>query len=80
MRRPYILASFLIKENGFVRRLNSWSFGVEADSSSLLEFSLISISCMLVEVVLYCFNESLLDYYIVSTISECLGEQSSRSF
>lgn len=59
MRRPYILARFLIKETRFVWRLNALSLGVEVDSSSLLEFFLISISCRLVEAVLYCFSMSL---------------------
>lgn len=62
MRRPFILTSFLIKKIRFVWRPNALWFGVEAISDSLLEFSLlILIPCKLVEVVLYCFDESLLD-------------------
>ena len=60
------------KENVFILRLTALWFGVEDDSCSLLVFP---FSCKLVEIVLYCFNEFQLNYCIVSTTIECIGEQ-----
>lgn len=74
MRQPFILASFLLNKTEFFWRSNALWYGVEANSSSLLDFSLISIPYKLVEVVLYCFNESLYDYCTVNTTIKCIGK------
>ena len=64
----------------FILRLNDLWFGVEDGLHSLLVFLLIFIPYILVEIMLYCFNEFQLDYCTVSTTIECIGEQCSLCF
>lgn len=74
IQRPCILASLIIKEIELIWWLNVLLFCVDDDSYSLLVFSLILFSYKSLEIILYCFNESHLDYCTVSSTIEYIGE------
>lgn len=75
--RHLLVASLLIKETKSVWRLNSLWFGVKDRFGLLIEFLFNFISCKLVEIFLYYFNELQLDYCIVSTTIECIDKQNN---
>ena len=79
-RRYLWVAILLIKETQHVWRPNTLWFGAKDWFNTLIEFLFSSIPYKLVEIFLYCFNEFQLDYCIVSTTIECIGEQHCKFF